>query len=137
MWRDERKGELSNGEERLGWVSERGGGSFLGSLVSDRSHDSTTVSKFLAFFSSSMSEYFAVFLSSPSWIYAMSVAHVSRPSNIWVAYTMVASLCSHSSLKKSRRSILVTTSRSTVISSSKSTYNGFRCINAITNSGIQ
>ena len=93
MWRDERKGELSNGEERLGWVSERGGGSFLGSLVSDRSHDSMTVNKFLAFFSSSMSEYFAVFLSSPSWIYAMSVAHVSRPSNIWVAYTMVASLC--------------------------------------------
>ena len=42
--------------------------------------------------------------------------------------------CSHSSLKKSRRSILVTTSRSTVISSSKSTYNGFRCLNAMTNS---
>ena len=152
MWRDERKGEASNGDERLVWVSGRGS-SFFGSLVSDLSHDSTTDSKFLALFSSSMSEYLPDLLSSPSWMYAKSVAHVSSPSNIWVAYTMVAALCgkhfmlcdamrkawqaiynklnlvtcSHSSLKKSRRSILVTTSRSTVISSSKSTCNCFRC----------
>lgn len=81
MWREDRNGEASNGEERLGWVSGRGC-SFLGSLVSDRSHDSTTDSKFLALFSSSTSEYFADFLNSPSWMYAMSVAHDSNPSNI-------------------------------------------------------
>lgn len=65
---------------------------FFSHLVSARSHDSTTESKLDEFFNSLTSNNFSDLLNSPSWMYARCDAHVSRPSKIWVAYTIVVPL---------------------------------------------
>lgn len=56
------------------------------------------------------------------WLVTMCEGQFSRPSNICVAYMMVAPRCSHSFFKKVKRSALASTSRSTVISSRRRTY---------------
>lgn len=71
-------------------------GFFFTSLVSERSQDSTTKRRLAEVFNSSSSDNFSTLLKSPSWTYATSVAHVSNPSKIWVAYTIVAPRCNKS-----------------------------------------
>ena len=58
-------------------------------------------------------------------MYAICVAHWESPSKICVAYRTQQPRSSHSATKKSSRSCLATTSRSTVISSRSSTWYGF------------
>lgn len=91
MCLDDIKGEVP--EEEVFWIWAGGLMSFFFShLVSVRSQDSTTESKFAEFFNSFTSDIFCALFNSPSWMYAKCVAHVSRPSKIWVAYTIVAPL---------------------------------------------
>lgn len=77
--------EFLKGEELTGF--------FFGFLVSERSHDSTTDNRFDEFFISGRSANFSYLFKSPSCMYARSVAHDSRPSNMCVAYTIVHPLC--------------------------------------------
>lgn len=91
MCLDDMKGEEPKGEVFCACL---GGstGLFFSSLVSERSQDSTTESRLVEFLNSSSSANFSALLNSPSWMYARCVAHVSNPSKIWVAYTIVAPL---------------------------------------------
>ena len=91
MCLDDIKGEVPKGEVFWTWA---GGLTcfFLSHLVSARSQVSTTESRLAEFFNSSTSDNLSALLNSPSWMYARCVAHVSRPSKIWVAYTIVVPL---------------------------------------------
>ena len=91
MCLDDIKGEVPKDEVFWTWA---GGLTcfFLSNLVSARSQVSTTESRLAEFFNSLTSDNFSALLNSPSWMYAKCNAHVSKPSKIWVAYTIVAPL---------------------------------------------
>lgn len=92
MCLDETKGEVPKGD--VFWIWEGGlMGFFFSCLISERSQDSTIDSRLAEFFNSLTSDNFSALLSSPSWMYARCVAHVSNPSKMCVAYTIVAPLC--------------------------------------------